>query len=130
MEGTVHCRNMWMETQCVTHCLESYSKNKSHLLHGQDYYLNQKLASLSSTIYNYFLIDYKDLLSEQELIKFDNSIKTLTPDLYRKLDECTIRSRFFNFHYIRHWRKKGTRNSVRFKLLDVFFHLKKAIKRS
>ena len=75
VEGSVHCKNMWMETKCVTHCIESYAQNKSNLLHGQDYYLNQKLMSLSSAIYKYFLIDYKDLLPEQELRKFDNSIK-------------------------------------------------------
>lgn len=128
VNASVHCKSMWMENKVVLHLADCYEKKKSTISDGQRLFMYHKIKTLVSSIYNFYLNDYKDSLKESELVDFDITLNSISSELYNSLATEKIITKYFTFHYIENWRKKRSRNTLLFFLYDSYCSLRHKVK--
>jgi len=107
MEPDILIKNIWMEFSIKKHMVDFYANNASL------YSLNNKklcekliLSSLEKTYAQFLMLD-REVLDENELIKFDSFLGENHNNFYQGL--ATLKFEKFPVRYIAYWRDKKNR---------------------
>lgn len=122
--------NMWMENKVVLGLASIFEESKDEIPADNASLLKQITAYHVQHVYFHYLINYPHDLNEQELVSFDDNLKSSSPMLYDFISETQDIRKFGTFHYIRDFRKKGTRNTLKYAYYDACFAIKSLIKKN
>lgn len=120
ISGSAHCKNMWMEIKVVLHALSFFECHRPSPKEPQIRYQENKLFWLSLQLYDYYLLHFYKELQEDALKEFDSRVLELSSSIYKSLENVVLTRGPFKFHYIRHWRRKGSRSSLIFCIYYLF----------
>lgn len=120
VESTQRCKNMWMEEKII---MQMYSNLDENLLtaglHSGEYMKN-RLALFSSRLYFYYLLEYHNCLKEDKLRDFDKFVMQNSSELYKMISQSECRTYLGSFKYIKNWRKKLSRKTIKFMFYDTY----------
>ena len=112
--------NMWMEDKVVLGIATQYESIKS-VIPPENATLLRALASyLVRQVYFHYLINFPHQLDEGGLATFDRALFNSCKTLYDSVSEEKDIRKFGTFHYIRDFRKKGTRKTLKYAIFDAF----------
>lgn len=128
VDGTVHCRNMWMEHKVILHVAEKYKELRDRLTDAQNAYMSRKILFMSEKVYDNHLIQFPGKIPNDSLCDFDSQLKILVPEIYSKLDECALSAYGVKFRYVKDWRRHKARKSFMFLIFDMYAGLRRLVK--
>lgn len=97
---------MWMENKVVLGIVDLYEAKKNEIAPANEYLLRSFSKDLVRIVYQHYLINYRKLLKETELISFDKDLKQASETIYQSVTNEFDRRKFGRFYYIRDFRNK------------------------
>ncbi|MBO4571256.1 MAG: glycosyltransferase [Bacteroidales bacterium] len=111
--------NMWMENQVVLGIARRYESINECMLPGNALLFKNLTAFLIQQVYFHYLVNFPHSLDEAELVSFDKSLLETSKTLYDAVSDARDVRKFGTFHYIRDFRKKGTRKTLKYAFVDA-----------
>lgn len=112
-------KNMWMENKVVLGIAVQYEAIKDKLAQGNASFMKELTSFLIRQIYFHYLINFPHDLDESGLVSFDNNLFNTSKELYTSVSDTVDVRKFGTFHYIRDFRKKKTRKTLKYALFDA-----------
>ena len=110
---------MWMENKVVLGIAVQYEAIKDKLAQGNASFMKELTSFLIRQIYFHYLINFPHDLDESGLVSFDNNLFNTSKELYTSVSDTVDVRKFGTFHYIRDFRKKKTRKTLKYALFDA-----------
>ena len=111
--------NMWMENKVVLGIARQYESIKEDILPENALLFKNLTAFLIKQVYFHYLVNFPHSLDEAELVSFDKSLLETSKTLYDTVPDARDIRKFGTFHYIRDFRKKGTRKTLKYAFVDA-----------
>lgn len=111
--------NMWMEDKVVLGIVGQFESLKDEIPIDNTTLLKNLTAFLVQQVYFHYLVNFPHDLNEEGLISFDKRLRETSITLYDAVSDAKDIRKFGTFHYIRDFRKKGTRKSLKYAFVDA-----------
>lgn len=108
-------KNMWMEVKVVKRLIDEYNMREG----GNTAFATKRLALFIEQLYNYYLISFRGGLDIAQLEDFDTFLASSSEELYRQMDNCSIRRLGWRYYFIKDWREKHSLDTLRSKLFSI-----------
>ena len=111
--------HMWMENQVVLGLAKKYEAVKDSLPAANAAQFRSIVASFSRQIYFHYLLNYPKALPESDLAGFDRALYQASKEVYDLAADAKDVNVFGTFHFVRDYRKRGTRKQLSFLYYDT-----------
>lgn len=92
-------------------------------------YVRKVILAQLKIVYHSYLLERNRYLSRDEILAMDAAVKENAPALYAETDSELAPSRRFKFHYVREFRRAGSRDTWRFAALRMYSAMMKLLRR-
>ena len=123
-------RNFAMHLAVERSIVEAYEKAKSSV--GPDNLVPAKcqIEWHVGWFYRTYLTSVTARSGLDELVAFDGFLENASPEFYRFADGLTLPSRIFRFKFVREWRRRKSRKSIKFFLMVSWILLLSVLRRA
>lgn len=122
-------KNMWMENQVVLDLARRFENIKTSITPERALLQKSFTSFYIQQIYSHYMITYHRALDLQDLISFDNRLLHTSKELYDAVTDAKDIRKFGAIHYVRDFRKKRTRATIKYAYYDACFAFGSFIRR-
>lgn len=111
--------HMWMENQVVLGLAGKYEALKGSISPANTALLRAIVTSFSERVYFHYLLNYPKYLPLSDLAGFDRALNRASREIYDLCVEAKDVNVFGTFHFVRDYRKRGSRKHPAFFYYDL-----------
>ena len=111
--------HMWMENQVVLGLAGKYEALKDGIPTANAAELRSIVTSFARQIYFHYLLNYPKYLPESDLTEFDRALAQASQEIYDLAADAEDVNVFGTIHFVRDYRKRGTRKQLSFFYYDA-----------
>lgn len=115
----VHGKNMWMENKVIFNNISYFNTIKDELPGDTKSLMGFILRRNVERIYSHYLINFNKNINLKDLIVYDSSLKELSPELYRMVEDAHEKRKFMDLFYVKEWRRNKSRKTMKFLFFDL-----------
>lgn len=111
--------HMWMENQVVLGLAGKYEALKGSIPPANAAQLRAIVTSFAEQVYFHYLLNFPKYLPQSDLAGFDRALGLASREIYDLCVEAEDVNVFGTFHFVRNYRKRGTRKHPAFFYYDL-----------